>query len=95
LVGLSKPVERGKEIIAMKVEVLGRECAKCHKVADSIREIANHLGLEVDIIHITNLNKIVERGVMLTPAVFLDGDKKCEGRVPTESEVRSWLTARA
>lgn len=95
MVGLSKPVERGKEIIAMKVEVLGRGCAKCHKVADSIREIANQLSLKVDIVHVTDLNEIVERGVMLTPAVFLDGEKKCEGRVPTESEIRSWLTARA
>ena len=79
----------------MKVEVLGRGCAKCHKVADSIKEIASQLGVEVDIVHVTDLNKIVERGVMLTPAVFLDGDKKCEGRVPTESEIRSWFTAKS
>jgi len=92
LVGLSNPVKRGKEIIATKVEVLGRGCAKCHKVANSIREIANQLRLEADIVHVTDLNVIAERGIMLTPAVFLDGDKKCEGKVPRESEIRSWLT---
>jgi small redox-active disulfide protein 2 len=81
-----------KEIITMKVEVLGRGCPRCHKLADSLREVASQLGLEVDIVHVTDLNEIVDRGVMLTPAVFLDGDKKCEGRVPTEAEIRSWLT---
>lgn len=79
----------------MKVEVLGRGCPRCHKLADSLREVASQLGLEVDIVHVTDLNEIVDRGVMLTPAVFLDGDKKCEGRVPTEAEIRSWLTAKA
>ncbi|NLB72516.1 MAG: thioredoxin family protein [Firmicutes bacterium] len=76
----------------MKAEVLGRGCPRCHKLAGSIREVASQLSLKVDIVHVTDLNEIVERGVMLTPAVFLDGDKKCEGRVPTESEIRSWLT---
>ncbi len=46
------------------------------------------LGVEAEIDHITDIDKIIERGVMMTPAVFVNGEKKIEGKIPTEQQIR-------
>ena len=76
----------------MKVEIMGPGCPKCRKTEELIAETVRKLGVDADIIHITDLNEIIDRGVMMTPAVFIDGIKKIEGRIPTEAQVRQWFS---
>ena len=75
----------------MKVEILGVGCPKCKNTEALIEETIRKLGIDAEIVHVTDLNEIIDRGVMMTPAVFIDGQKKIEGKVPTEAEIRKWF----
>lgn len=75
----------------MKIEILGSGCAKCKSVEKLVRNIVEELGIQADIIKIEDLQEIVNRGIMMTPAVFIDGEAKIVGRVPTADELRKLL----
>ena len=75
----------------MKIEIFGTGCAKCRKTTEEIEKVVARLGAEVSIEHVTDIDSIVDRGVMLTPAVFIDGEKKIEGKVPKAAAIERWL----
>jgi small redox-active disulfide protein 2 len=75
----------------MKIEVFGTGCAKCEKTAREVERVVRELGVDATVERVAEMSEIMERGVMLTPAVFIDGAKKIEGRVPKGSEIESWL----
>ncbi len=75
----------------MKIEIFGPGCAKCRKTTEEIEKVVARLGVEVSIEHVIDINSIVDRGVMLTPAVFVDGEKKIEGKVPRAAAIEKWL----
>ena len=75
----------------MKIEVLGSGCAKCRKTEELISEIIKRLGIEAEVIHITDISEIVERGIMMTPAVMIDGKTMIEGKIPSEAQIRAWF----
>lgn len=75
----------------MKIEVLGTGCPKCRKTEEMIRTIVEELGVDAEVVHIYNLDQIADRGVMMTPAVIMDGELKLEGRMPTEAQIRKLL----
>jgi small redox-active disulfide protein 2 len=77
----------------MKIEILGPGCAKCEKTSQEVEKIVKELGVDATIEHVTDIDSIVDRGVMMTPAVFVNGEKKSEGKVPKASEIKTWLTA--
>ena len=76
----------------MKIEIFGTGCAKCEKTAREVERVAQELGIDATVEHVTEMKEIVGRGVMLTPAVFIDGKKKIEGKVPKASDVEAWLS---
>jgi len=75
----------------MKIEILGSGCAKCKSVEKLVRNIVEELGIQADIVKVEDLQEIVNRGVMMTPAVFIDGEAKIVGRVPTVDELKKLL----
>ena len=75
----------------MKIEIFGTGCAKCRKTTEEREKVVARLGAEVSIEHVTDIDSIVDRGVMLTPAVFIDGEKKIEGKVPKAAAIERWL----
>jgi small redox-active disulfide protein 2 len=75
----------------MKIEILGSGCAKCKSVEKLVRDIVEELGIQADIVKVEDLQEIVNRGVMMTPAVFIDGEAKIVGRVPTADELKKLL----
>ncbi|ACL70755.1 thioredoxin family protein [Halothermothrix orenii] len=74
-----------------KIEVLGSGCPKCQKTTDLIKNELRNLDVEAEIVKVEELDEIVNRGVMMTPAVVIDGEIKVEGKVPSSSEIRSWF----
>jgi len=74
-----------------KVEILGSGCPKCKFVEKRVKETIEELGIDAEVKEITDVGKIVERGVMATPAVVVDGSVKSEGRIPTKEEIKKWL----
>jgi small redox-active disulfide protein 2 len=77
----------------MRIEIVGTGCAKCEKTAREVARVVRELGVDATVEHVTEAKEIVDRGVMLTPAVFVDGKKKIEGKVPKISDIESWLRA--
>jgi small redox-active disulfide protein 2 len=74
-----------------KVEILGPGCPKCKFVEKRVKETIEELGIDAEVKEIADVGKIVERGVMATPAVVVDGSVKSEGRIPTKEEIKKWL----
>ena len=77
----------------MKIEVLGTGCPKCQKLEKIVRATASKLELDAEITHVYDINKIMEYGVMMTPALVVDGTVKVSGRLPSERELEAILTA--
>lgn len=76
----------------MKIEILGTGCAKCKKTEKLVKKVTSDLGLDVEIVKIEDLQEIIDRGVMMTPAVIIDGDVKITGHVPSTDELKKMLT---
>jgi small redox-active disulfide protein 2 len=77
--------------IIMKIEILGTGCAKCKKTEKIVREAVKEKGLNIEIEKVEEMDKIIDRGVMMTPAVVIDGEIKIVGRVPTKQEINQLL----
>ena len=75
----------------MKIEILGSGCAKCKSVDKLIRKIVAELGIQAEIIKVEDLQEIINRGIMMTPTVLIDGEAKIVGRVPTPDEIKKLL----
>ena len=79
----------------MLIEVFGPGCLKCNESADCAREFLAGRGLEGEVVKVTDLDTITARGVMRTPAVFIDGEKVLEGRKLREKDLAAWFENRA
>ena len=77
----------------MKIQILGTGCPKCRKLAENAEAAAKALGLEFTIEKVTDINEILKFGVMMTPALAVDGDVKIVGKVPTATEIEKMLTS--
>ena len=77
----------------MRIEILGTGCSKCDALESVTRAAADKLGIRYELVHVTDMTEIVQRGVMMTPALVIGGQVKVSGRLPTESEITAFLTA--
>ncbi|RMD84589.1 MAG: thioredoxin family protein [Lentisphaerae bacterium] len=76
----------------MKIQILGTGCPKCKKLAETAETAARELGLEFELEKVTDLNQIMSFGVMITPALAVDGNVKVVGKVPSVDEVKRLLS---
>jgi small redox-active disulfide protein 2 len=75
-----------------KIEVLGTGCAKCKRLFANTEQAVNDLKITAELVKVEDLIEIVERGVMLPPALFINGEKMSEGRIPDVNEIKKMLT---
>ena len=75
----------------MKIQVLGTGCPKCKKLEEATDAAAKELQLDYELEKVTDINQIMAAGVMLTPALVVDGEVKVVGKVPTVEEIKSLL----
>jgi small redox-active disulfide protein 2 len=73
------------------LQVLGTGCPKCEKLSAQARTAAEALGIEYRIEKVTDLNEIMKFGVMMTPALAVDGVVKVSGRVPDVESLKRML----
>lgn len=76
----------------MKIEILSRGCSKCETLELIVREIVDEHKLLAEIIKVTDINKMIDYGVMLTPGLVVNGEVKVTGRLPTRTEIEELLT---
>lgn len=74
-----------------KIEVLGTGCVKCKKTAELIEKEIKKMGVDAEVVKVEDIDEIVSRGIMMTPAVIVDGEKKISGKIPSAREIKSWL----
>jgi len=74
-----------------KIEILGTGCPKCQKLAENAEAAAKALGIEYELEKVTDINEIVKFGVMMTPALAVDGVVKVVGNVPGPDEIKPML----
>ena len=77
----------------MKIQILGTGCPKCKKLAEVAEAAAKELQLDYTLEKVTDINQIMGFGVMITPALALDGVVKVVGKVPSIEELKKYLTA--
>jgi len=70
-----------------KIQVLGTGCPKCRRLAENAEQAARDLGIEYEIEKVTDINRIMEFGVMMTPALAVDGKVRVVGSVPSVQEI--------
>lgn len=74
-----------------KIQILGTGCAKCSKLTENALAAAKAMGIEYELDKVTEINEIVKFGVMMTPALVVDGQVKVVGKVPTPEEIQKLL----
>jgi len=74
-----------------KIQILGTGCPKCKKLAESAQQAINGLVGEFEIEKITDINEIMKFGVMMTPALAIDGQVKSVGKIIAPEEIRKML----
>ena len=75
----------------MKIEVLGPGCSKCRATEKIVKKAVEELGVQAEVEKVEDLQDIINRGVMMTPAVIIDGKIIIEGRKPTVKEIKNKL----
>jgi len=74
-----------------KIQILGTGCSKCEKLAANAEAAAKELGIEYQIEKIKELSEIMKFGVMLTPALAINGTVKTVGKVPSPEQIKEML----
>jgi small redox-active disulfide protein 2 len=72
----------------MEIKILGTGCPKCNTLEKNVQEALKEMGKEATVEKVTEIQKIMEYGVMLTPALVVEGVVKASGRVPNKAEIK-------
>lgn len=76
----------------MKLEIYGPGCPKCKRVFQNAQEAVKDLSLEAEVVKVEDIKKIINVGVMMTPAFAIDGKVKSAGKVLSVDEIKKALT---
>ena len=74
-----------------KLQILGTGCPKCRKLVENVETAARELEIEFEIEKVTDINEIMKFGVMMTPALAIDGEVKIVGKVLSSEEIKKML----
>jgi small redox-active disulfide protein 2 len=74
-----------------KIQILGTGCPKCKKLTENAQAAAKELGLEFELEKVSDIKEIMQFGVMMTPALVVDGKVKVVGKVPSPEEIKLML----
>ncbi len=76
----------------MIIKILGSGCPNCQKLEANAKQAVANLGLkDIQVEHVCEIDKIVEYGVISTPAIVIDKEVKAAGRIPDVEEIKNWL----
>ena len=75
----------------MKIEILGKGCPKCAMLAENAEKAVRELGVEAEIVKVKDIKEIMMRGVMLTPALAVDGVVKSSGQTLDVEKIKALL----
>lgn len=73
------------------LQILGTGCPKCRKLAEATEQAAKDLGIDYTLEKVTDITAIISFGVMMTPALAVDGKIRASGKIPSSDELRNIL----
>ena len=74
-----------------KIQILGTGCPKCKKLVENAKRAADELGIECEVEKVTDINEIMKAGIMMTPAVAVDGVVKISGKLLSVDEIKKLI----
>ena len=74
-----------------KIQILGTGCPKCKKLSENAEAAAKAAGIEYELVKVTDINEIMKFGVMMTPALAVDGEVKSAGKVLSADDIKELL----
>jgi small redox-active disulfide protein 2 len=75
----------------MKIEILGSGCAKCKKLEKNAQQAVKEMGIKAEVKKVEDIMEIANRGVLMTPAIVVDGVVKSSGKVLSPDEIKILL----
>jgi len=75
----------------MEIKVMGPGCPNCQKLAELVQQAVAETGVAAEIKKVTDFQEMAQAGVLSTPALTINGEIKCVGRVPGKAEIEKWL----
>ncbi|MFH1034824.1 MAG: thioredoxin family protein [Pseudomonadota bacterium] len=79
----------------LAIKVLGAGCNRCEALTAGVMQVLSEMGLAADLEHLRDMQQIARYGVMGTPALVINGQVVCVGSVPSNHQIKAWLTALA
>jgi small redox-active disulfide protein 2 len=76
----------------MNIKILGPGCVRCQQLEKTTREVVKELGIDAEIEDVKDIKKIMEYPILTTPGLVIDEKLVCSGRVPTKTEVTTFIT---
>ena len=76
----------------MKIEILGTGCLKCTRLFENAKQAVSEANLEAEVLKVQNINEITNFGVMITPALAIDGEVKSTGKLLSPDEIKQLFT---
>jgi small redox-active disulfide protein 2 len=74
-----------------KIEILGIGWPKCNKLAERAKDAVKELGIEAEVVKVQDIRTITNYGVLITPALVVDGVVKVAGKVPKIDQIKEWI----
>ena len=78
----------------MKIEILGMGCPKCKKLYENAQSAVKELNVQAEIVKVEDIQKIMDYGLMSTPAIAIDGEVKAAGRIPAPDEIKKCISVK-
>lgn len=75
----------------MKIQIFGTGCSKCRKLEVNAREAIEELGIQAEIEKVQDIKEMSKFGVMMTPALAIDGKLMCSGEIASSDKIKKWL----
>ncbi|MDP4116890.1 MAG: thioredoxin family protein [Bacteroidota bacterium] len=75
----------------MKVKILGSGCAKCNRLTEKVKEVAEKNNIQIEVEKITDIQEIVKSGIMMTPGLVINEKVKSYGIIPKDDEILNFL----
>ena len=75
----------------IKIQILGTGCPKCKKLTENAEEVVRDLDGDYEVVKVTDIGEIIKFGVMLTPALAVNGEVKSTGKILSHDEIKELL----
>ena len=72
----------------MRIEVLGPGCPNCKSAEENVKKALSELNIQADVLKVTDIDVILAKGVMFTPALVIDGKLALQGKIPTVEQIK-------